>query len=256
MKATITGIDLNQADIDFLKYLHAVKVASYEQINRDIYPSYQLKSVANRLRLLEDTGLIWGQRLRFFLAGRRVVSISKKGFESFVAKESKESERRIELKSEVLDHDLVLVDIRSRLKQGNRIGEYLTENQVQTWGSIEYGADIASLANMNSDAIVEVKFPDEQVWVPLEYEGNGKSEARYELLVRKYYAKDDVPVVLYICESKAIMEKIAKVERAVYMGDQPKFFFALFPEIMKDDALTFRNCNLHSIKLNENHGHA
>ena len=36
-------------DIDLFRYLHTVKVATFEQINRDVYPDHKLQSIRNRL---------------------------------------------------------------------------------------------------------------------------------------------------------------------------------------------------------------
>ncbi len=248
MEPKIEGINFRSVDEELLRYLHAVKVANYHQIHRDIYPGYHTRSVCNRLNVLEAKGLIVGMRQRFYASGKKVLSISKRGFEAVVAKET---EKRLELKSEAIQHDLSLVDIRHRLMQANRISKYLTENQIQTWGSLEYGADIANLEHLNSDAIIAVQFPKAQVLVPLEYESHSKSETRYEPLVRNYYAKDEVAIVFYVCECEAIMNKIIKMENSLYKGDKPKFFFCLLKELLQDDAMPFKNCHGFALKMNE-----
>ena len=111
MKSSILGMYISKVDIEFLKYLHSVKVASYEQASRDIYHGLKSNSVAKRLRKLENNKLIEGYRSRTIRHGKKVVSLTKKGFSEFVAKGE---EQRIEIKSDSVEHDLSLVDIRLR----------------------------------------------------------------------------------------------------------------------------------------------
>jgi hypothetical protein len=76
MKLKIKGVYLTDIDIRLMRYLHAVKVATYEQIGRDIYPGYHPDSVGKRLRKLEDNRFISMQSNRPDLNCKRVVSLT------------------------------------------------------------------------------------------------------------------------------------------------------------------------------------
>src|SRR3989338_9200183 len=98
---------LSVNDRALMHYLHAVKVATYKQIHRDIYPDYCFRSVRNRVIKLSHLGLVIGSQDRLGLIDGKTISLSKKGFSHFVANGE---ENRIELKSEAVEHDVDLVD--------------------------------------------------------------------------------------------------------------------------------------------------
>lgn len=74
-------MNITDIDVQLLRYLHAVKVATYKQIHRDIYPTYHLRSVCNRLAKLERSHLVSGSQNRMLSCGERIISVSKQGFQ-------------------------------------------------------------------------------------------------------------------------------------------------------------------------------
>ena len=137
MKPDIKNIFITEKDVRFLRYLHAVKVSTYERATRDIYTNHKVKSVSGRIRKMEDNHLLEGWCNRKLEKGKRVVSLTSKGFDLFV---KNGEEQRVELKSNSVIHDLCLVDIRHKFMKHDNIKMYLTENEVQTWGSTLYSS--------------------------------------------------------------------------------------------------------------------
>lgn len=238
MKSILKGIHLSERDIQLLNYLHAVKVATYDQIARDLYEEYSLESVGNRLRKLEDNRLIRAERCRSILKGKRLVSITKHGFEEFV---KMGGEMIVELKSDAIHHDLVLVDIRHKILKSPKTTAYQTENEIQTWEP--------ELRKLNCDALVTSNLGKSTFLIPVEYEASLKKAERYEPMVRKYYQATEFPLVAFIADSPAILKKVKHTEEQLFNWDKPKFFYRLAADFLIDEALRLENCNKASLSL-------
>ena len=251
MKFIAKNMNVTPADVQLLWYLHAVKVSTYEQIKRDIYSDYHFASVCNRIYRLERNGLVCGNRNRVLASGKRYISLTRKGFDEFVAKGN---EVHIELKSDAVNHDLELVDIRYCMLKASRVLQYHSENELQTWG-INQSEIVGQFINLNSDAVLLLRFPKGEIICPLEYELNGKSIDRYEPLIKKYYRRDDVPLVLYLCNSKEVMNRISKIEKKLFQSDQPKFFYKVMQKIATSDELSFHNYNDRILTLHQPTGY-
>lgn len=239
-------MNLTETDIQLLRYLHAVKVATYKQIHRDIYPTYHPRSVCNRLAKLEKMGLITGSQNRHNSCGDKVMSVSKKGFQQFVANEA---ELRCELKSEAVNHDLQLVDVRHAFLKLEAVSNYLTENQIQTWGLSDLNGVSSNAAKLNSDAVVNLDLSGAQILAAIEYEDSEKAAQRYDPIVKKYYRCEDIGAVFYICKTTNLIRKISEVEKALFQTDQPKFFYQLLQALLQGDAATFKNCNGYELRF-------
>ena len=233
-------MNITARDVQLLRYLHTVKVATYKQIQRDVYPDYKLRSVCNRLAKLERRRLVTGSQNRLHSCGDRVISVSKEGFEKFIAKGE---ELRCELKSEAITHDLNLVDIRHSLMKLEKVSFYATENQIQTWGDTENGIESIDLVRLNSDALMKIHSPKKEVWCAVEYEDSEKASKRYEPIVKKYYLSGEIGAVFYVCKSENLVRKISKIESTLFPGDQPKFFYQVKHALHKNDVISFFNCN-------------
>ncbi|MBT4761942.1 MAG: hypothetical protein HOO06_09620 [Bdellovibrionaceae bacterium] len=239
MKQLLKGMFLHEIDIRFIKYLHAMKVATYAQATRDIYLGYHQDSVGKRIRKMESNKLLQSSRARVLLNGKCVVHLSKKGFLQFVRRGD---EQRVELKSDSVAHDLTLVDLRNAFLKSKQVKRYLSENELQTWGHSLCDAAYSSFVNLNSDAVVDIQFTKGILRVPVEYEAHQKSDERYEKVLNKYYNSDETEVVLFVCGSSQIMNKVIGLEKLKYKVEQPKFFYSLADNILKNGSMSFINC--------------
>lgn len=230
MNIKLKGIYLTEVDLSLLRYLHAVKVATYEQIARDVYCGYSKASAGNRLRKLEDNRFICTKSNRMLLHGKRIVSLTKLGFEHFV---KRGDEFVVELQSNAINHDLALNDIRRRIVTASRVREYQTENEIQSWNEC--------YRKLNSDALFALELSRGTFLVPLEYESTMKKALRYEPIVKKYYQEPNIPLVAYIADSQAIIDKVAAAERNLFGWDKPKFFYCLKQEFLSDATPSLKN---------------
>lgn len=226
-----------ERDLALLRYLHKFKVATYEQIHRDIYPEYKLNTVRIRVLKMMKDKFIKGFQDKLFRKGQKVVSLTKLGFEKFL---QNGEERRMELKSEAIDHDLELIDVHYHLMQSPKFISYFSENQLQTWGSPDED-DVNNLIKLNNDAIAKISFNKGEIYCAIEYEHSQKSKLKYTTILKKIYNCDDLPLILYVCKDKSIMDKISGLEKEIYADPNPKIFYQLLHEIISGDTFKFYN---------------
>ena len=239
-------MNITEMDVKFFFYLHAVKIATYKQIQRDIYSDMKLKSVCNRLGKMEKLSLISGVQNRQFSLGERLISLTKKGFNQYVAQGS---ELRSELKSEANNHDIQLVDIRSTFLKLKKIRSYWCENEIQTWGETLSDNLTKRVVQLNSDAVANFAFSGGDILAAIEYEDSEKGVQRYEPIVKKYYLSNDIGAVFYVCKSQNLVRKISEVEKALYPSDKPKIFYQVLSNLTGNDAISFHNFNNFALKF-------
>ncbi|MFK7827892.1 MAG: hypothetical protein AB8G05_27335 [Oligoflexales bacterium] len=229
---------LNKNDQDLLKYLFKVKVATYKQIHRDIYPMYAMKTTYKRVVTLQKNRLLSSSYNRVGLQKEKILSLSVLGYRKFV---ETGGESRVELKSDAISHDLVLVDIRNNFMQHDQVKKYYTENQMQTWWLKSSNWIYKDFASLNTDAMALTSIGDETVWTAIEYEPSEKSEARYRSIVKRFYSNDDITFVLYCCDNERVMNRLIDSENKVYKGDFPKLFFNVGQFLRSNNTLRFKN---------------
>jgi len=122
---------VTERDRNLFDYLFENKVATVEDIRHDIFNNASKALVYKRLGKLERSELI--QRSAYSLEDKlfHVYSVTEKSYERFIVI-IKEDIRRRQLKSDTIEHDLALVDIKRRLKKLVRIKNYFSENQLQS----------------------------------------------------------------------------------------------------------------------------
>lgn len=240
MGKTPDGMWITDRDKEFIRYLHAVKISTYERAKRDIYYEYHPESVANRIRKLIKAGIIEGKRIHRYENGRQLLNITKAGFKRFI---KDEEIKKIELKSDSIVHDLKLVDIRYAIMNTKMVKAYHTENEVQTWGECNFEGMSHYFKQMNTDGVITIDTGREPLCIALEYENTQKTDIRYEQLLKHYYYYDDIPVVLYVARRNSILKKLKRIEREYRKSKGYKFYYSLEQAILQEGKLMFENIN-------------
>ncbi|MCK5073279.1 MAG: hypothetical protein KAQ98_07615 [Bacteriovoracaceae bacterium] len=210
-----------QKDVSLFKYLHAYKVARLDQIERDIFQNVNRKTLYWRLKKLERHHYL---TCRYGLnqGNKKVFSITKKTFDQFL---QRGDERRMEFASDAIDHDLNLVDIHFMFGKSSKVLEYLTENQLQTWGDYLKDKSMLPMVELRCDAAIKVKLPNGIYWLAIEYEATSKSIGRYKEILQKLYGTIGLTTVLYICGDDAIKNKIVEAESKLYSNERPLIYY-------------------------------
>jgi hypothetical protein len=131
-------------DEGLFRYLYEDKVALAQQIQRDIYCGYSLRSVNNRFCKLIRKKYVHARQYRE-LGSRKVYNLDALGFRKFIKPLGSDNLRQ-ELESSVVRHDLDLVEIRKKLEGCAKIKQYYTENLIAANGL--YDEDVYSACLM------------------------------------------------------------------------------------------------------------
>ena len=234
---------LTYDDLRLFPLLYEQKVMTTKQINRDVYGMKSIRSLSNRLKRFEDAKIIQAgySQVRY---PEKVFSLTQKGYKNFI---ENGEECRIQLKSDSIDHDLALVDIRHRLLKDDIANQFITENTLQTWRCFSDDQRYFPYIGLKCDGVMEVLFSDESVRFALEYEANTKTWARYGDILGRYYRDKSVPFVLFICEGRALMTRIMGAERKQFSKEKPKAFYVELADLLGSD--TVELCNRDQGKL-------
>jgi hypothetical protein len=245
MEIILRGMKLTPLDLKLLHYLHSVKVSTYLRIKRDIYPDYHIGSVCNRIYRLEDNRLVKGSCNRSIANGERVLSLTERGFKGFVADGT---ERRTELTSDSVEHDLGLVDLRFCIRSLRKVICYHTENEMQTWRQ-HHDAELQRISKLNSDAVIAIHYSSGKLLIPIEYESTMKSPSRYKDIVRKYYGSSDVVIAAYFCKNQEILNRIKAQEMNFSEGNEAKIVYALMQQSQENRKISLTSCSGQEISL-------
>lgn len=227
-------------DVDLLRYIHAFKVVNNQQINRDIYVNYHYNSVCNRVNRLEELGLLNSSRFKMLNDGKKIVSVTKVGFNKYLRNNE---ERNLQFKSDSIEHDIKLVDLKHILTKSRNFIDYITENQYQTWGPPDDNPCLQEMIKINPDAIAKINLNKGDIWANIEYEHVAKSNKRYFLIIRKIYNSFDIHLILYVCATKIIMDKIMNVERKIENISNRKIYYQTIQELEDAESIKFFNCD-------------
>ncbi len=220
-------------DIKLFYYLHAVKIALIEQIKRDVYAHLRKKTLYTKLRRLEKRGFLKSTTVTE--KRKKVYFLSKEGFSQI---EEKESQKRKELKSDSIAHDLGLVDIRHAFKSCPRVLKYLTENEAQTW---KQDSLMSPFLEVHSDAVIKVSFPKGNFYLGIEYECSYRSKNRLQRALKRYYSKPEILAVLYILLSKRRRNSLMGEEKRLFSDSPSKIFYSLLEDLMAKNLISLVN---------------
>lgn len=225
------------SDIEMFHYLHAVKVATFEQINRDLNKNASCWRLYKRVALLKSKGLL-DTYFDTAMPKVRLISLTEAGFKKYL---NIGGVARCELRSMAVLHDIELVDIRNRFLCSEKVASYYTENSLQTWNFYKTDSDLRSFVNLRSDGAIGAKAPDGIVYFAVEYEATQKVGHRYDDILQKYYQETDVVGVLYICKAPSILNQLKTKEKLLYGNTKPKFFYATIDDLLKGTQLVFES---------------
>ena len=103
--------------------------------------------------------------------------------------------------------------------------QYISENELQTWGHVLGDFQYSTLVELNCDGIVEVEFPRATIKVPLEFDAYHKTGSRYEEILGRYYRRDDVQIVFYVCREEKIMNQLKTLKKRIQIKTAKVFLF-------------------------------
>lgn len=153
-------------------------------------------------------------------------------------------------KSDSIEHDVDLVNVRNRLRALRSVTAYYTENMLQACEDFPGADSLAAFKKQNTDAALEIRKNGKVSVVGLEFERSEKASDRYAKKLFSYYSDSRTAVVLYVCRSPVIQRVIARAEASVMGSNRPRCFYALLEDVLKaNEKCTFRNLKGDTITL-------
>lgn len=215
------GIVITKRDEKLFRYLFVNKVATVVDIQKDIFNLICLKTVHRRLMRLSNEKFIEAQAQREY-GNRMIYSLSKKGLKEYIADEK--SLKRIQLKSDSINHDLAVLSIKRRFKTFKMVNGFYSENLFRS-GMMDEIGEIKNLKELRPDAILKIEIAKKTLFLPIEYEASMKYSNRYDKILRKYYLSTYVPAVIFISKFNSIQKKVLQKEANKYSKGGHKFYY-------------------------------
>lgn len=228
---------INYRDRELFNYLYEVKVATREQINRDVFKGVSKTVIYRRLKKLIERNYL---KRGLYFNGRRAVcvySLSKTALRLFIF--SKESDEFAIKRcfSDSIEHDILLNDIRHRLLSCEHILDYYSENVLASNAPIVEDKKFEAFKRLHSDGLIFIQKAEKTLHFAVEYEHSLKYTKRYERLFFDYHFERDVDGVLYICGSEKVLKRVKDAELKVSKNEDQKVCFALLQDILNDSEM-------------------
>ena len=238
-KSKRKNVIVTERDRKLLLYLFVNKVATVRDIQQDIFGDVYLSLVHRRLRLLALDGLVTPQK-REDSYHRLVYSVSKKGFEKYIA--DKGVAKRVQLLSDSVEHDLTVLEIKRRFRKFKNVLNVYSENLIRSGLLDEDYPELRQLGELRPDAVVKLKVRKKIYFLPLEYEASLKYFKRNTKLLTKYYTSPFVSAVLFISKTDIIRRKLWQQESARKSERKGRFYYAQLEDVFNTgERLAFKS---------------
>ena len=135
-------------------------------------------------------------------------------------------------KSDSIEHDVALVNLRSRIERLSTVTNYITENMLQACGKFSEMEETRPFVLSNTDAAIEITRQDKKMLVGLEFENSEKARERYIRKLVNYYSDGRTPVIFYVCESLRIRCAVAQAEAEMIGTRRPRCFYGLLSDVL------------------------
>lgn len=245
------NVQITERDYKIMQFLFEHKVATRDQIGKYFFSGSSKQCVNSRLNKLLCCGLI--QRV-LIQSGAKITfgySLEQKGLFTMKAKSPYDITGK-SIKSECNLHDTTLVEIRRRITTISTVIDYYTENVLQTCNEFKEDEKLLPFIKLNSDAVISLETKIGIVHLAIEYDSSRKSKERYKKKIEEYYQQYKIQGILYICESKYILNCIHKVEPEIAKRHQSDFkmYYSLLDNVLNSsDEIIFKNVEGYLFKL-------
>lgn len=146
-------------------------------------------------------------------------------------------------KSNSINHDLKLVNVRNKFLSLATVKGYTTENQLQTYSSFNTEDDFSILRDMRVDAVIDIQDHGKpRLSLPIELEISVKSVSEYQKKIREIYYHKTIKYLFYVCNNKESERKIKKLELDFAKERTKKIFYITYDDFLSSkESVTFNN---------------
>ena len=244
-------IELQQRDVELLRFVYAHRVVSYSQVLRKFFTDRHKSTAAHRLKRLRKHGYVKSafMPIRNGCAERYLMP-SEKSYEVVRHHWGFEIDRP-HYKSESIVHDLRLVDLVLRMEKLTQFQKLLPENLLQSSSSLTHDPHLGDLVRAQSDGALYIAGKSGRGFLfALEMELSTKNIERYKSKLSSYYLAERIDGVLYVCADQVIVSLLAKADKEARKDQRSRLHFVLEADAIADsDKITFRNTENKSFNL-------
>jgi len=247
-----SSIKITERDIQIFRFLHACKVASRKQIAKIFFSGSRVATQARLSKLMRKKLILKVDR-KSWLDNSDLYGLSKNGFLSM----KNELENEIggallspRFKSDSIDHDLDLVEIRYHLESHEFTENFWMENQISSYPMFEK-SEYIDFKTKRFDAVIEfINKKGNEYIAPLNYERSVKHSSRYIDFFEKLYLDRHIPVLFVVCVNKLVTQAIQKIELSVSRGQDEKVYYLSLDSLLSSkDELIFKGKDSGQITL-------
>lgn len=223
---------------------------SASQIGAEFFPQLARQNISRRLTKLTRYGFLdshvacplGGSRLSVYSVTPKALEVVRVWYPFRIMKEL--------CKSDSVEHDVQLVEVRKRLQSLQSVASYYTENMLQACEEFSTRDSTVAFVKNNTDAAIEVRKNGKITVVGLEFERSEKALDRYAKKLLSYYSDSRTAVVFYVCRNAAIQKTLARAEASVMGASPSRCFYALLENVLEGNGkCTFKNLKGNTITL-------
>jgi hypothetical protein len=236
MRGWAPGCVLSDRDRDLFCRLFENRVMSLRQIQEQCFQGIGFRTVSRRLILLHKNSYLERRRIpgpngsaySLYLGTPKSIKAITHTYRYPITSEI--------CRSDSIEHDLVLVDLRRRIQKLTSVTNYLTENMLQACKRFsELDATRPFVLN-NTDAAILIARKGKNVVAGFEFENSEKAKERYVRKLVSYYADPRSPVIFYVCENERIRSAVVQAEKDMIGNQDPRCFYANLTDVLNESA--------------------
>lgn len=235
---------MTDRDRQVLSLLFENRVMLLGQIKREVFAASSLPAASRRIAKLCRAGFV--ERRGILGSTNRMQSLfmnTPKGLE-VIAGGYRFVISTALCKSDSIEHDVTLVDIRRRLQKLEMVSDYFTENMLQACQNLSEVPETRPFVGYNTDAVVELKRQNRKFFVGFEFENSEKAHERYVRKLLSYYADHGTTVILWVCANARIQTAVASAEKSIIAERKPRCFYGLTADVLAESVqCTFVDLN-------------
>ncbi len=241
---------LVERDRQVLARVFENRVMSAAQIGDEFFPNVARQNVVRRLLKLAEYG---------FLERKIVSPLGARDFPAYSIKPQALEIVRTRYpfrivkdlcKSDSVEHDIELVNLRKRFRALPSINSYFTENMLQACEDFSGMDSLSAFKEYNTDVALKIRKNGKIIIAGLEFERSEKTVDRYAKKLQSYYADPYTAIIFYVCRNVAIQKVLVRAEISVMAGATPRCFYALLQNVLEPKAkCTFTNIKGDKITL-------
>lgn len=215
-----------------MKAIFESKVIDIPTLHLMFFENGEETTAIKRLHKLSRVGFI--KKITFLDKSkpRIAYSISPKGLKEIEELLPGQLIRR-ELKSDSINHDLVLSRIQKQIRSIKNLVEFKTENTLQSFRFPINDEGYEPFRRLNSDSLLVLKIKERDYYLALEYEASAKESNRWKNTLLNYHLEGGVNGILYICKNKSILKSLYKIEKDFGQKYSTKVYFILLESFLE-----------------------